>query len=320
MSTKSSEKTRTGAVIVAAGLSSRMNAFKPMLPLAGATVIRTLIGTLRQAGVELIVVVTGRNSEELSEHIADLGVETIRNADYASTDMFHSACLGFARLKGRCEQVFFMPGDVPLFSPYSIIEMLEYMKSAEIEVLTPCYNGKAGHPVLLSAKAIPSLTSYSGPFGLKGAIQGYEGSREVLALPDQGLVMDADDPADYAKLLEYARAKEQREQPHCEISVMVAAGGPFFDEKMAELLELTDRYGSLARACRQADISYSNGWKKVRQAEEELGFLLVRSTRGGPVGGGSVLTKRGKAYLTAYKKFRASMMRFGKKQFQKYFG
>ena len=320
MNTKSGEKTRTGAVIVAAGLSSRMNAFKPMLPLAGATVIRTLIGTLRQAGVELIVVVTGRNSEELSEHIADLDVETVKNEDYASTDMFHSACLGFARLEGRCEQVFFMPGDVPLFSPYSVMEMLEYRRATDTDVLTPSYNGRQGHPVLLSAAAVPEMTAYRGPSGLKGAIRSYKGSKDVLPLPDQGLVMDADDPEDYAKLLEYARAKEQREQPHCEISVAVATGSPFFDEKLAELLELTERYGSLARACRQADISYSNGWKKVRWAEEELGFLLVRSTRGGPVGGGSVLTKRGRAYLTAYKKFRASMMRFGKKQFQKYFG
>ncbi len=266
------------------------------------------------------MVVTGRSSEELSEHIADLAVETVKNEDYAGTDMFHSACLGFARLEGRCDQVFFMPGDVPLFSPYSVMDMLEHMKASGTDVLIPSYNGKNGHPVLLSAAAVPALTSYRGPSGLRGAIKNYRGSKDVLSLPDQGLVMDADAPEDYAKLLEYARAKEQRERPHCEISVAVATGSPFFDEKLAELLELTERYGSLARACRQADISYSNGWKKVRWAEEELGFLLVRSTRGGPVGGGSVLTKRGREYLSAYKKFRASMMRFGKKQFQKYFG
>ena len=49
----------TGAVVVAAGLSSRMKSFKPMLPLAGSTVIKTAISTLRAAGVTTIVVVTG---------------------------------------------------------------------------------------------------------------------------------------------------------------------------------------------------------------------------------------------------------------------
>ena len=36
---------KTGAVVLAAGLSSRMKSFKPMLPLAGSTVIKTAIST-----------------------------------------------------------------------------------------------------------------------------------------------------------------------------------------------------------------------------------------------------------------------------------
>ena len=51
---------KTGAVIVAAGLSSRMKAFKPMLPLAGSTVIRALIDTMKKASIEPIIVVVGK--------------------------------------------------------------------------------------------------------------------------------------------------------------------------------------------------------------------------------------------------------------------
>ncbi len=56
---------RTGAVMVAAGMSSRMKSFKPMLQLAGSTVIKTAISTLKSAKVAGIVVVTGNNAEEL---------------------------------------------------------------------------------------------------------------------------------------------------------------------------------------------------------------------------------------------------------------
>ena len=61
---------------------------KPMLPLAGATVIRTLIGTLQKASVAPIIVVTGRNDQELTEHILDMGVETVMKEDDSHTDMF----------------------------------------------------------------------------------------------------------------------------------------------------------------------------------------------------------------------------------------
>ncbi len=309
-----------GAVIVAAGLSSRMNAFKPMLPLAGSTVIRTLIGTLRSGGVGPIVVVTGRNGEELAEHIADLDIQTVHNEKFATTDMFRSACLGFQALAGQSELIFFTPGDVPLFSPYSIGEMLEQMTEFSLDILTPTYNGHRGHPVLLSAAAADTLSAYRGPGGLRGAISNYEGKKELLGLPDRGLLLDADTPEDYARLLEYARNRQKAAVISGEAQVSISIGGEVFDEQLALLLEQTDKCGSLADACRQAGTSYSSGWKKVKSVEEALGFLLIRSSRGGASGGRSHLTPKGKELLATYKKYRGGILRCQKKQFAKYFG
>jgi len=310
------EKKRTGAVIVAAGLSSRMKAFKPMLPLGEATVIRTLISTLRQVGVDPVVVVTGRNAGELSEHICDLA-ETVNNADYAVTDMFHSACLGLEAIKDRCHRLFFMPGDVPLISSYSLLEMMEHSDEMSVDILTPSYNGNTGHPVLIDGKIIPQLLAYQGQRGLKGAIASCVGSKDILPLPDPGLVMDADEPADYDRLLEYAVNRSKK--PCARLRVSIAAEEDILDEALAQLLELTEKYGSLTRACRHAGISYSCGWKKLRSAEEALGFLLLKSTRGGKSGGGSKLTPRGSKLLRSYKKYRAALQRYAAKQFDKYF-
>ena len=68
---------KTGAVVLAAGLSSRMKSFKPMLPLAGSTVIKTAISTLRAAGVTTIEVVTGKNAEALCKHLSEVDVECV---------------------------------------------------------------------------------------------------------------------------------------------------------------------------------------------------------------------------------------------------
>ena len=57
-----------GGVILAAGLSSRMKDFKPLLPIGNTTFIKRLILQMRTVGVEKIVVVTGHCHAKLTEH------------------------------------------------------------------------------------------------------------------------------------------------------------------------------------------------------------------------------------------------------------
>ena len=54
-----------GAVIAAAGLSSRMGAFKPLLPYAGQTIVESTINKLQAVGVGEIIVVVGHRHEEI---------------------------------------------------------------------------------------------------------------------------------------------------------------------------------------------------------------------------------------------------------------
>ena len=56
---------QTAAIIVAAGMSSRMGDFKPMLNIGSISIAQRVIATLRQAGVGKIVVVTGYNAAAL---------------------------------------------------------------------------------------------------------------------------------------------------------------------------------------------------------------------------------------------------------------
>ena len=50
---------RIGGLILAAGLSSRMGDFKPLMPLRGKTLIENSIDSLLLCGVDPIVVVLG---------------------------------------------------------------------------------------------------------------------------------------------------------------------------------------------------------------------------------------------------------------------
>ena len=91
---------RFGAVILAAGLSSRMKAFKPLLPVDGRAAIEGLIETAKAAGLTDITVVTGHERDKLAEVLARSGVSEAFNENYES-GMFSSVQTARGNGQGR---------------------------------------------------------------------------------------------------------------------------------------------------------------------------------------------------------------------------
>ena len=92
---------RLGGVILAAGLSSRMKQFKPLMMIDGKSMIRHVIDLMRGAGAETIVVVTGHNRARIEAHLADAGVLFAFNPDYAHTQQLESLRIGLSALHGH---------------------------------------------------------------------------------------------------------------------------------------------------------------------------------------------------------------------------
>ena len=79
---------RYGAVILAAGYSSRMKAFKPLLDIGGKTALERLVYELKQAGVRPIIVVTGHCREKLYPVLENLKIAEAYNKDYHSKVLY----------------------------------------------------------------------------------------------------------------------------------------------------------------------------------------------------------------------------------------
>ena len=73
----------------------------------------------------------------------------------------------------------------------------------------------------------------------------------------------------------------------------------------AELLERIDRCGSIAAAGREMGMSYKRAWQLVGTLNDMFREPLVDSTRGGPGGGGAVLTDAGREVLALYRALEA---------------
>jgi len=198
------QSNKISAIIVAAGMSSRMKAFKPLLKINEKTIIETLIHTLQLAGVKDILVVTGNRADELEAVLSVMGVSFLRNDNYAQTSMFDSAKLGFAKLRQYCEAAFFLPVDVPLFMPHSLKRMVYEMDQTGTAVVQPLYMGQRGHPLLIAEACFLHILGHDGTNGLRGALDTLRASVLEIELPDPGLVMDADTPEDYNRLCKYS--------------------------------------------------------------------------------------------------------------------
>lgn len=82
----------------------------------------------------------------------------------------------------------------------------------------------------------------------------------------------------------------------------------------AELLERIDRCGSIAAAGREMGMSYKRAWDLVGTLNAMFAAPLVDSTRGGPGGGGAVLTDAGREVLHLYRVFEREAAQAGAAQ------
>ena len=300
-----------GAVIVAAGMSSRMGDFKPMLNIGSISIAQRIVATFHQAGVTKIAVVTGYNAPLLERHLANSGLVFLRNEDYASTQMFDSAKIGLAYLRDKCERILFTPVDIPLFTAMTVTELIE----SGAELCCPVCEGRTGHPLLIASSLVDAILADSGEGGLQGAIA--RCGAEMLQIPveDPGVLHDADTPADYKALLQFHN--EQLIRP--ELSVSLSREKPFFDEKTAMLLALVDETRSVRSACQRMQISYSTGWNIIRALESQLHFPLLERSQGGASGGESRLTEKGKRLLGCYERFSEELRQHASALFEQYF-
>lgn len=301
----------TGAVVVAAGMSSRMGDFKPMLSIGSISVAQRVVATLKQAGAARVVVVTGYNAEELERHLASSGVVFLRNENYRTTHMFDSALIGLRYLRDKCRQVLFTPVDIPLFTAATVDALLE----SGAELACPVCGGSRGHPILMSSNVIDRVLEDSGEGGLSGALSRCGVPMTFVEVDDAGILHDADTPEDYRELLRMHNSQLTRPV----VQVAICREKRFLDPRVAMLLTLTDETQSVRAACQRMQLSYSSGWNAINLLESELGYPVVARSQGGQHGGRSSLTEKGRELLRAYEAYTLRLRAMADELFVQYF-
>lgn len=193
------------AVILAAGLSTRMGRLKATLPLgADDTFLTRIARTLLAAGVEDVIAVIGHEAESVRQSIdaSGLPVRLIVNPEY-ERGQFSSVLAGLNVVdRPGTEAMLLTLVDVPFVSSATVAAVLQRYRATKALVVRPVRGDAHGHPVLIDRLLFSRLRSADPAAGAKPVVRAHVSEAGDVAIDDEGAFLDVDTPDDYARVLE----------------------------------------------------------------------------------------------------------------------
>jgi molybdenum cofactor cytidylyltransferase len=270
------------AIVLAAGFSSRMGAFKPLLPFGGRTVIGHVVASLREAGVRRIHVVTGHSALLLKMHLKSLGVKAVHNANYAE-GMFTSVQAGVASLPAQVEGFLLLPADVPLVRVQTIQRVHAVAAGLDAAIVHPTFRGERGHPPYVGRALFGEILKSDGEGGLRAVLTRHDAEAVSVPVIDRGCLQDMDCVGDYRRALEALERQQAPDDEECE-AMLEAAGTPEpvrrHCRKVGEMARclavILNKTGAQLNPCLAAAAGLVHDIAKGQPLHDEAGAALMR--------------------------------------------
>ncbi len=192
---------RLSAIIPAAGFSSRMKDFKPLLPFGDKTIVEQVIDLFKANRIKDIIVVTGYNHAKLDPVVRKAGALPVFNPDFES-GMLSSIQKGLRNIRPENAGFFLLPVDIPAIRPSTIEALIQKWDEAEDRILIPCFGDIPGHPPLIPARFKSDILSLSNGSSLRDLLLSQTGRTMPVKVYDRGVLMDADDKTGYEVILQ----------------------------------------------------------------------------------------------------------------------
>jgi len=189
-----SKKQNTSVVILAAGDSERMGKPKHELLFSeGNTFLEHIVSVYQRFGVEELIIVTNDKSQVFLEMFMQAeGIKIVVNKN-PQKGRFSSVQLG---LQNANNDVFIQNIDNPFVNVGLLIDLLLGLKNNDY--IIPAYEGKGGHPVLISKNIKHKLVQiHKGEEKLNEVLKNY--NRAEVQVKDPYIHVNVNTPSDYEK-------------------------------------------------------------------------------------------------------------------------
>ncbi|HVS21225.1 MAG TPA: nucleotidyltransferase family protein [Pyrinomonadaceae bacterium] len=189
------------AILLAAGRSRRMGAFKPLLPFGDKTVVECCVQNLRDAGIHNIIVVVGHRAEEIRRQLKNFDVIFALNPD-PDSEMGASIARGVEALSQDVKAVLIALVDHPAVPSEIIKSLIEEWRLAKAKLIQPEHESRGGHPVLIDLVYRDELLNLDPRRGLRALFDKHREQACRLPVESPFIARDMDTWEDYLALHE----------------------------------------------------------------------------------------------------------------------
>jgi molybdenum cofactor cytidylyltransferase len=203
----------TGAIILAAGSSSRMGAgrHKLLLPLAGRPVLEYVIEAALASQARPIIIVLGHQADQvrslINAYVDHPDVTIVENARYLQ-GMSTSLHAGIHALRTMSNtqgpevgSALVILGDQPLMTTTIIDTLIATWRKTEKRIVAPLYDGRRGNPVLFDASLFAELLQTTGDEGGRSVIERHNPDMATVEIGNAMASYDVDTWEAYQQVL-----------------------------------------------------------------------------------------------------------------------
>jgi molybdenum cofactor cytidylyltransferase len=191
---------KIGAVILAAGGSSRFGQPKQLLSFRGKTLVRTIVDVACKAGCSPVVVVIGSDGEQIHPALAHANVTEVQNTNW-QRGIGSSIRSGVRALTDHApgvEAILLLVCDQPAVNARVIERLIATRAATKKHIVASSYAGTVGVPAIFDSSLLEELLSPEDGSGAKSMILQNLDRVAQLAFPEGAI--DIDTWEDWEKL------------------------------------------------------------------------------------------------------------------------
>jgi CTP:molybdopterin cytidylyltransferase MocA/quercetin dioxygenase-like cupin family protein len=190
-----------GAIILAAGSSSRMGSPKQVLKFEGKSLLRRAALAASDAGCRPVVVVLGSQHEEIRPELKGLDLCEVLNESW-ETGMASSIRVGVEALlqdDSDTAASIILLCDQPHVTAYVLSALASSYRATSQPIIASAYSGSFGVPALFERSLFYELTQLKGAAGAKDVIKRHASEAHFIPFPEGDV--DVDTPEEYVRLI-----------------------------------------------------------------------------------------------------------------------
>ena len=184
-----------GAIVLAAGGSSRLGKPKQFVQFEGKTLLRRAAEMVVESSCSPVVIVSGSDHEKVSDEVAGLDVIVCSNSDWEA-GMSSSIKVGLSKLlesRPSLDAALITLCDQPFVDLNVIERLILAFTSAEKDMAASEYDGVIGVPAIFSRAMFDKLGLLGGDRGARDLLRARGASIATVKTEEAAIDIDTDD-------------------------------------------------------------------------------------------------------------------------------